>query len=71
MKDGSKVYFTTDVTNTMHDADHINPRDGGNGNTEIPIVIDQLPLPKPIVNDGGLQPAVNEWTEVFIDIPLG
>ena len=71
MKDGSKVYFVTDVTDAMHDTDHTNPDDGGTGHTEVPIVIDQLPLPKPIVNGSGLQPAVDEWTEVFISIPMG
>lgn len=69
MKDGSKVYFVTDVTDAMHDADHVS--EGGTGHTEVPIVIDQLPLPKPIVNGSGLQPEVGEWTEVFISIPMG
>ena len=55
----------------MHDTDHTNPDDGGTGHTEVPIVIDQLPLPKPIVNGSGLQPTVDEWTEVFISIPMG
>lgn len=71
MKDGSKVYITTDVTEAMHDADHTDPVDGGSGHTEIPIVIDQLPLPKPITNGSGLQPAVSEWQEVEISIPMG
>ena len=71
MKDGSKVYFVTDVTEAMHDPNHTNPGDGGSGHTEIPIVIDRLPLPKPITNGSGLQPAVSEWQEVFISIPMG
>lgn len=71
MKDGSKVYFVTDVTEAMHDPDHVNPDDGGTGQTDIPIVIDDLPLPKPITNGSGLQPAVGEWQEVSISIPMG
>lgn len=71
MKDGSKVYFVTDVTDAMHDSNHLNPGEGGTGHTEIPIVIDKLPLPKPITNGSGLQPDVDEWTEVFVTIPMG
>lgn len=71
MKDGSKVYFVTDVTEAMHDPDHVNPDDGGTGQTDIPIVIDELPLPKPITNGSGLQPAVSEWQEVYISVPMG
>lgn len=70
MKDGSKVYFVSDVTEAMHDPNHINEDDGGTGNTDIPIVIDELPLPKPITNGSGLQPAVGEWTEINIPIPM-
>ena len=70
MKDGTKIYFTSDVTEQMHDADHLNPGDGGTGETEVPIVIDQLPLPKPIVNGSGMQPSVAEWQEVAISIQM-
>lgn len=70
MKDGSRVYFTSDITEAMHDPDHTNPDDGGNGNTDIPIVINELPLPKPITNGSGLQPGVSEWTEVEISVPM-
>ena len=68
--DGTKIYFTSDVTEQMHDADHLNPGDGGTGETEVPIVIDQLPLPKPIVNGSGMQPSVAEWQEVAISIQM-
>ena len=71
MKDGSKVYFVTDVTDAMHDPNHVNPDDGGTGQTDIPIVIDDLPLPKPITNGSGLQPAVEEWQEVLLSVPMG
>lgn len=69
MEDGSKVYFTSDVTEEMHDSEH-HSEEGGTGNTTIPIVIDQLPLPKPITNDNGLQPEVGEWVELNITIPM-
>ena len=68
MVDGSKYYYTFDVTEAMHDENHV--IDGGTGHTEIPIVIDKLPLPKPLMNGSGFQPDVTEWNEVNITIDL-
>ena len=34
------------------------------------IVLDGLPLPKPIVNGGGFQPSVDEWQSVDVDIEM-
>lgn len=70
MKDGSKVFFTTDVTNAMHDANHLNPTDGGTGNTIVPIVIDTLPLPTPVTEGSGMQPSVVEWQEINVVVPM-
>ena len=69
MEDGTKVYFTTDVTEEMHDPEH-HSEEGGKGDATIPIVIDQLPLPTPISNGSGLQPEVGEWVELNIKIPM-
>jgi hypothetical protein len=68
MKDGSKVYFVTDVTDAIHNG--TSKIDETTGNPEIDITIDKLPLPKPITNGSGLQPAVGEWTEVSITVPM-
>lgn len=34
------------------------------------IVLDGLPLPKPIVNGGGFKPTVKEWQTVDVDIKM-
>ena len=55
LADQSRWYYTYDVTDQIHSAP--NQRD-------VHIVLDGLPLPKPIVNGGGFQPTVDEWQEV-------
>lgn len=61
LSDGSKWYYTYDVTDQIHTA--ADPKN-------VHIVLDELPLPKPIVNGGGLQPTVDEWQSVDIDIEM-
>lgn len=61
MSDGSKNYYTFDVTRQVDEA--ADPRD-------VHILLDGLPLPKPIVNGGGFQPEVDEWQNIDIDIPM-
>lgn len=59
--DGSKWYYTYDVTDQIHNAAdkrHVN------------IVLDGLPLPKPIVNGGGFQPGIDEWQQIDVDIEM-
>ena len=69
MLDGSKYYYTFDVTASMHDPEHLT--EGGTGDTDKPIVIDEgLPLPKPLLNGSGFQPDVTTWMEVSIPIDL-
>lgn len=68
LRDGAKWYYTADVTAAMHDPDHITS--GGTGQTDVPIVIDRLPLPEPITNGSGLHPTVDEWQEIKIDVPM-
>ena len=61
MADGSSYYYEEDVTGQLHD-----PKQDSN---HIKIVLEKLPLPKPITG-GGLQPSVNEWKEVYINLPM-
>lgn len=61
MADGSKNYYTFDVTRQVDDA--ADPRD-------VHIILDGLPLPKPIVNGGGFHPAVDEWQNIDVDVPM-
>lgn len=58
---GEKWYYTYDVTEQVREApDPYN----------VHILLDGLPLPKPLVNGGGFQPGVDGWNEIFIDIIL-
>lgn len=59
LADGSKWYYTYDVTDQIHAAP--DPRN-------VHILLDGLPLPKPIANGGGFQPEVDPWNP--IDIPI-
>lgn len=61
MSDGSKNYYTFDVTRQVDEA--ADPRD-------VHILLDGLPLPKPIVNGGGFQPAIDEWQNIDVDVPM-
>ena len=61
MADGSKNYYTFDVTRQVDDA--ADPRD-------VHILLDGLPLPKPIVNGGGFHPTVDEWQNIYVDVPM-
>ena len=65
MKSGGKYYYSIDVTEQMHDIDHLT-----GGLTYKPIIIDGLPLPKPITNGSGFQPDITVWNEVNIGIDL-
>ena len=61
LSDNAKWYYTYDVTSQVHDAP--DPR-------HVDIILDGLPLPKPIVNGGGFRPDIDEWKTIKIDIPL-
>lgn len=61
LDNGEKWYYTYDVTRQVREAPdpyHVH------------ILLDGLPLPKPIVNGGGFQPGVDGWKEIYIDITL-
>lgn len=61
LSDGSKWYYTYDVTEQIHNAP--DPR-------IVHIVLDGLPLPKPIVNGGGFQPSVGDWVSIDVGINM-
>lgn len=61
MPDGNDKLYMYDVTDQVHSAP--NPRD-------VYIILDGLPLPKPIVNGGGFQPSVDNWEDVELDLPM-
>jgi len=60
MKDGSKVYYVSDVTKMVTESEK----------SETPVVIEELPLPLPVTEGGGMQLSVDKWTEIFIEIPM-
>lgn len=59
MADGSKNYYTFDVSKQVDEA--ADPRD-------VYILLDGLSLPKPIVNGGGFHPSVDEWQNIDVDV---
>ena len=67
MEDGSRWYYTMDITDAMHDENH---SIDGTGKTEIPIVVPELPVPEPISDGSGLQPSVEDWQEIKVNVPL-
>lgn len=62
LADGSGHYSQVDVTDQVHNA--TDPK-----NVHI-IVNDGMSLPKPLDEEGGFHPTVNDWEEVIIPIPL-
>lgn len=60
MDDGSKYYYSFDVTDELNDIDE--------ETSEVQINIPSLPLPKP--TGGGFQPALGNWEEIKEDIEL-
>jgi len=67
LADGSKWYYTTDVTTQMHSEQ---PGPGPEGDDEIDIDIDGLPIPKPIVNGGGFDPSIDGWQGIEIEVGM-
>lgn len=61
LADGSKWYYTYDVSDQIRQApDPLN----------VHIVLDGLPLPKPITNGSGMHPSVDDWENVEVDIEM-
>ena len=77
LADGTKWYYTMDVSEQMHDPAK-NPEihyDPDNPETleityDIDIDLDDLPVPKPIVNGGGFQPTIDGWQGVEIPVDM-
>ena len=64
LADGSKWYYTQDVTDQMHDKVK-NP-----DVYHIFLDLDDLPIPKPIVNGSGFQPTIDGWQGIEIDVGM-
>ena len=67
LTDGSKKYYTFDVTDQMN---RIAPADGGAVTVDVEITLDELPLPKPLNDGTGLEPDVQDWEEVPIGLNM-
>ena len=65
LADGSKWYYTVDVTDQMHDKVK-NPPESQN----IYIDLEGLDVPKPIVNGSGFHPTVDDWASEEIDLRM-
>ncbi|MCQ2184574.1 MAG: DUF5119 domain-containing protein [Bacteroidales bacterium] len=59
--DGTGVYYTYDVTDQVHSAAD---------QWDVTVVVDDVPIPKPITNGSGLKPSVDEWYGVEIDVVM-
>lgn len=77
LADGSKWYYTQDVSQQMHDKTK-NPDihyDPSHPETleityTIDVDLDELPVPKPIVNGGGFQPSIDGWQSIEIPVDM-
>ena len=77
LADGTKWYYTMDVSEQMHDPAknpeiHYDPK---NPETleityDIDIDLEDLPVPKPIVNGSGFQPTIDGWQGVEIPVDM-
>lgn len=68
LSDGSKWYYDFDVTAELHRSDNVTVDD--NGNIEILVRLSELPFPRPISEDSGMHPEVEEWNDIEVDIHL-
>ena len=61
LADGSKWYYSQDITEQLHEA-------LSSDDTHVYIELDGLPLPKPIVNGSGFQPTIDGWrgAEIYV-----
>ena len=65
LADGSKWYYTINVTDKVHEGGSISEQE-----EELDIAIDGLPVPKPIVNGSGFQPTIDGWQGVEIEVGM-
>lgn len=64
LSDGTKWYYTEDITAQLHEASEKET------NHHIEVVLEDLPLPRPIVNGSGLQPSVDTWQNIEIEVEM-
>ena len=64
LADGSKWYYTYDVSQQMH-----NPKQNPDDH-HVYIELDDLPVPKPIVNGSGFQPTIDGWQGIEIPVDM-
>ena len=64
LADGTKWYYTEDISAQMHDEAQ-NPDD-----EDVTINLNNLPIPKPIVNGSGFQPTIDGWQGVEIEVGM-
>lgn len=63
LRDGSKYYYTFDVTEVMHSQSA--------SDAEVYIIeLADIPFPKPITNGSGLHPSVDTWQSVQIEVKM-
>lgn len=70
ISDGSKWYYTFDVTKYMHELPEDDMPEHPDEDGVKEIVLDGLPLPKPITNGGGFQPEVGDWETEHVEIQM-
>lgn len=64
LSDGTKWYYTEDITTQLHEASEKET------NHHIEVSLEDLPLPKPIVDGSGLQPSVDTWQNIEIEVEM-
>ena len=71
LADGSKWYYTTDISTQMH-KEQPGPEPGQEPEDEekISIEVEGLPIPKPIVNGNGFQPTIDGWQSIEINVGM-
>ncbi|MBQ3804426.1 MAG: DUF5119 domain-containing protein [Prevotella sp.] len=65
LADGTKWYYSIDVTDEIHQA----AQQAGD-DLNMAITIEGLPVPKPIVNGSGFKPTIDGWQGVEIEIGM-
>ena len=67
MSDGSKKYYTFNVTDKMNE---VASPDGQHVDVEVDIVLSELPFPKPVEGGASFNTDVTSWEEVLIPINM-
>ena len=71
LNDGSKWYYTTDVTTQMHKEQQPGTEpQGDEDDEEITIDVEGLPIPKPISDGGGFEPTIDGWQSIEIEVGM-